>query len=61
VSQTGAHGATTHATAGGVTVNVTGALDPESVARQIEKILTGAKRRRTGVVLSQRAPGLASA
>jgi hypothetical protein len=56
VPRIGAHGATTHATAGaGVVINVTGALDPEAVARQIEKVLTGARRRRTGVNLNRRA------
>ena len=35
---------------GGTTVNVYGALDPDAVARQIEKILAGRARRAGGVV-----------
>jgi hypothetical protein len=31
--------------AGGVQINVTGALDPEAVARQIQRILAGHDRR----------------
>jgi phage-related protein len=58
-------GAGTRATggsaAGGVVINVQGALDPEAVARQIERILSSARRRRSGVVLSQRAAGGAAA
>ena len=34
---------------GGVTINVTGALDPDAVARQIERILIGRSRRVGGV------------
>jgi cation transport regulator ChaB len=34
---------------GSVVINVTGALDPDAVARQIEKILTGRSRRVGGV------------
>jgi hypothetical protein len=51
--------ATTYAGAGGggVTINVNGALDPEAVARQIERILSGAQRRRGGVTIRQRAAG----
>lgn len=41
----------------GVVVNVNGALDPDAVARQIERVLSSAQRRRTGVALSQRALG----
>lgn len=51
---------TASTTAGGVVINVTGALDPEGVARQIERILTGARRRRVGVAMGQRAPGLSA-
>jgi hypothetical protein len=46
---------TSTAGGGGVVVNVTGALDPEAVARQIERILGGAQRRRSGVTLRARA------
>jgi len=35
--------------AGGVTINVTGALDPDAVARQIDRILSGRSRRVGGV------------
>jgi hypothetical protein len=44
-------GALTAATAspGGITINVSGALDPDAVARQIEKILVGRSRRVGGV------------
>jgi len=35
--------------AGGITINVSGALDPDAVARQIEKILAGRSRRVGGV------------
>jgi phage-related protein len=34
---------------GGVTINVTGALDPDAVARQIDRILSGRSRRVGGV------------
>jgi phage-related protein len=44
----------------GTTVIVQGALDPDAVARQIERILSGASRRRSGVVLGQRAAGAAA-
>jgi hypothetical protein len=47
--------------AGAVTINVSGALDPEAVARQIERVLGSARRRRAGVVLGQRAAGPAAA
>lgn len=35
---------------GGITINVSGALDPDAVARQIESLLLGQSRRRAGVV-----------
>jgi len=35
--------------AGGITINVSGALDPDAVARQIERILKGRSRRVGGV------------
>jgi hypothetical protein len=38
-------GATTRAAGGGITINVTGALDPESTARQVARILAGHDRR----------------
>jgi len=38
-------GTTTRAAAGGITINVTGALDPEATARQIKRILAGHDRR----------------
>jgi phage-related protein len=39
----------TTSSAGGVTINISGALDPDAVARQIERILTGRARRVGGV------------
>jgi hypothetical protein len=57
----GGGGVSSRATpAGGVVINVTGALDPEAVARQIERVLTSAQRRRGGVTLRQRAAGSAA-
>jgi hypothetical protein len=38
-------GTGTTATSGAVVINVTGALDPEAVARQIQRILAGHNRR----------------
>lgn len=46
---------------GGVVINVNGALDPEAVARQIERVLGAAQRRRAGVTLSRRAAGASAA
>ena len=46
--QTARAGTRTVAT-GGVTINVTGALDPDAVARQIQRILVGRARRVGGV------------
>lgn len=37
-------------TGGGIVINVSGALDPDAVARQIESLLLGQSRRRAGVV-----------
>lgn len=42
-------GATSAGSAGGVVINVTGALDPDAVARQIERILLGRSRRVSGI------------
>ena len=42
-------GGSTRAGAGGVTINVTGALDPDAVARQINRLLTSRSRRVGGV------------
>ena len=36
---------------GGVTINVNGALDADSVARQVERLLVGRQRRLSGVVI----------
>jgi hypothetical protein len=44
----------------GVTINVNGALDPEAVARQIERILGAGVRRRSGVTMRARAGGTAA-
>lgn len=43
-----------------ITVTVNGALDPEAVARQIERVLSSAQRRRSGVTLRQRANTVAA-
>lgn len=40
-----------------VNLTVNGALDPDAVARQIEKLLDGANRRRGGLTVAQRAAG----
>lgn len=53
VASVGTRATTT--SAGGVVINVTGALDPEAVARQIRTILSGASVRRRGVVAPLRA------
>ena len=47
----GAHamGASTSSSSGGITINVTGALDPDAVARQIERVLAARSRRVGGV------------
>lgn len=41
----GGAGRAARATPGGITIQVTGALDPEAVARQIQRILDGHNRR----------------
>jgi phage-related protein len=42
-------GSAVSASAGGITINVTGALDPDAVARQIDRIIRGRARRVGGV------------
>jgi phage-related protein len=56
VRLSGARTGGSRAAVGATVVNVNGALDPDAVARQIERILSGAQRRRSGVTLGQRAP-----
>ena len=51
----------TSASSPGVVINVNGALDPDGVARQIERVLSSARTRRSGVTLRQRALGAAAA
>lgn len=45
----GRAGPTSSSTSGGITINVTGALDPDAVARQIARVLAGRARRVGGV------------
>lgn len=45
----GRAGMSTSSAVGGITINVSGALDPDAVARQIQRILTGRSRRVGGV------------